>query len=489
MSNIPNRTCADWKLAHFAAIVGSSQDAIIGKTLDGTITSWNAAAEQLYGYTEDEAVGQPITSLLPPNRPDEIAALLAKVRQGEVIKRFNTIRRRKNGTLVEVSLTLSPIRNSDGQIVGAVTIARDITEEKRADAAVRESEQCVRAICDLALDAVVMVDASGKALYWNPAAERMFGYSSDEMMGREVHAVMTPPRYRKQALKTFTQFAVSGQGKAVGRVLELTALRKDGSEFPIEISVSGFKMFEQWCAAAIIRDVTERKNAQQKLEQEQKALKLLLEASDHERHLISCEIHDGLAQQLAGAIMQFEAYNYLKEKNLEQAAKAIDLGMQAVRDGHAEARRLIGGLRPPQLDEGEVLAAIESFVQESSRRNKIKIEFCSNVAKLKLAPMLENTIFRIVQECITNACRYSKSKRVKVELTRHDDQLRIEVRDWGVGFKVDRVREGHFGLEGIQERARVFGGRATIKSNPRKGTDIVVELPLYSLSPSPTSPR
>jgi PAS domain S-box-containing protein len=487
MSNSPNRTQVEWKLAHLAAIVSASQDAIIGKTLDGTVTSWNAAAEQLYGYTEDEALGQPVSFLLPPNRPDEIAALLAKIRQGEAVKRFNTIRRRKDGTLVEVSLTLSPIKDSDGQIVGALTVTRDITEEKRADAAVRESEQCIRAICDLALDAVVMVDASGKAVYWNPAAESMFGYSSDEMMGREVHAVLTPPRYRKRALKAFAEFTVSGQGRAVGRVLELTGLRKDGAKFPIEISVSGFRMFNQWCAAAIIRDITERKNAQQKLQQEQKALKLLLEASDHDRQLISCELHDGLAQQLAGAIMQFEAYHYLKEKSPEQAAKALDLGMQAVRDGHAEARRLIGGLRPPQLEESGILAAIESLVEECNKRNRGKIAFSSNVAQLKLAPMLENTIFRIVQECITNACRHSKSEKVTVELTLHDDQLRIEVRDWGVGFTMDRVGEGHFGLEGIQERAKVFGGRAVIKSSLRKGTDIVVELPLHSRSPA--SPR
>ena len=152
--------------------------------------------------------------------------------------------------------------------------------------------------------------------------------------------------------------------------------------------------------------------------------------------------------------------------------------MQLVREGNAEARRLIGGLRPPQLEEGGVLAAIERLVKECNKRNKVKIEFCSNVAQLKLVPMLENTVFRIVQECVNNACRHSKSKKVKVELTQQDDQLRIEVQDWGVGFKVDRVGEGHFGLEGIQERAKVFGGHAVIKSSLRKGTDIIVDLPL-----------
>jgi two-component system sensor histidine kinase DegS len=225
----------------------------------------------------------------------------------------------------------------------------------------------------------------------------------------------------------------------------------------------------------VARDINDQKK-------DLEILRHLLSASDHERHLMTCEIHDGLAQQLAAAIMQFEAYKSVKDANPEGAAKALALGMQLVREGSAEARRLIKGLRPPQLEEGEVLAAIESLVEECSKRNKVKIEFCCNVAQLKLAPMLENTIFRIVQECVNNACRHSKSKKVKVELTQHDDQLRIEVQDWGIGFKLDRVGEGHFGLEGIQERAKVFGGHAVIKSSLRKGTDIIVELPLHPSS-------
>ena len=172
----------------------------------------------------------------------------------------------------------------------------------------------------------------------------------------------------------------------------------------------------------------------------------------------------------------------LKDKNPARAAKALDFGVQMVRDGSAEARRLIGGLRPPRLDEGGILAAIESLVKECNKWHKVKIEFSSNAEQLKLTPMLENTVFRIVQECVANACRHSKSKKVKVELTQHDDQLRVEVRDWGVGFKPDRVGEGHFGLEGIQERAKVFGGHAVIKSSLRKGTDIIVELPLHPVS-------
>jgi len=185
----------------------------------------------------------------------------------------------------------------------------------------------------------------------------------------------------------------------------------------------------------VARDITEQKKAQEALERERVALRHMLDAGDHERHLIGCEVHDGLAQQLASALMQFEVYNCLKEESPARAAKALALGVQLVREGSAEARRLIVGLRPPQLEEGGVLLAIERLVKECNKRNKVKVEFCCNVAQLKLAPMMETTIFRIIQECITNACRHSKSKKMKVELTQQDDLLRVE---FGTGAWVSR---------------------------------------------------
>jgi two-component system, chemotaxis family, CheB/CheR fusion protein len=120
--------------ARLAAIVDSSQDAIISEDLDGIITSWNRGAEQLYGYTAQEVVGGPIAILLPPDRPDEAAELLARIRRGERIDRYETVRRRKDGSSVEVSLTVSPVRNAEGSSIGASKIARDITERKRAEA-------------------------------------------------------------------------------------------------------------------------------------------------------------------------------------------------------------------------------------------------------------------------------------------------------------------------------------------------------------------
>jgi PAS domain S-box-containing protein len=345
-------------------------------------------------------------------------------------------------------------------------------EHQGKDAFQAESfwERTVNSVPDL----IAILDRDYQIVRVNqPMAEKL-GCSPEQCIGllcyECIHGAKAPPAFcpHTLALADGKEHAAEVHEDRLGGYFLVTTspLRDDAGQVVGSVHVA--------------RDITEQKKTRD-------ILRHLLEASDHERQLISYEIHDGLAQQLAGALMQLDAYDCLKGKNPAQAAWSYSLGVQMLRDGLAETRRLIGNLRPPQLEEGEIVSAIDDLVCEANKRCKIKIEFCSNVGQLKLAPMLENTVFRIVQEGLTNACHHSKSKRVKVELSQQDDHLRIEVRDWGVGFKVDRVDEGHFGLEGIHERAKVFGGRAVIKSAPRKGTDIVVELPLNPVSAA-TSP-
>ena len=152
--------------------------------------------------------------------------------------------------------------------------------------------------------------------------------------------------------------------------------------------------------------------------------------------------------------------------------------MQRLNECMREARQLINGLRSPILDELGVVAAIEDLISQNSNQDKPEIDFVHHLDHERLTPSLENVVFRIVQESLTNARRYSQSDRVLVRLTQRDDYIRIEVQDWGIGFDPRKVGDGHFGLEGIQERARLFGGSATIKSALGKGTRIVVQLPL-----------
>ena len=226
------------------------------------------------------------------------------------------------------------------------------------------------------------------------------------------------------------------------------------------------------------REIKERRRAEELLLKEQRYLRYLLELQDRDRQMVSYEIHDGLVQQLAAAMMQFEMFNRLAGHEAKVDWKTFESGMAMLSESMREARRLINGLRSPILDELGVVAAIEDLISQGCAQEKPEIDFVHHLERERLAPSLENVIFRIVQESLTNARRYSQSERVLVRLFQRDDYVRIEVQDWGIGFNPRKVGDGHFGLEGIQERARLLGGSATIKSALGKGTRIVVELPL-----------
>jgi signal transduction histidine kinase len=229
---------------------------------------------------------------------------------------------------------------------------------------------------------------------------------------------------------------------------------------------------------AVVRDISERKRTEQAVLREQDKLRRLLESSDRERRLTACEIHDGVTQHIAAAKMQLEAASQWQDENPEAAAQAYERGLEFLSRSMGEARRLISGLRPPILDEAGVVAAIEHLTRDPRTQEGPEVSFVFNAKCGRLEPLLENAIFRIVQESVTNARRYSDSSKVQVRLTQQDSRICIEVEDWGVGFDTDDITETSFGIGGIRERARLLGGQATIDSTPGKGTLVRVELPL-----------
>lgn len=175
-----------------AAIIASSDDAIVSKTLEGIVTSWNRAAERIFGYSAEEMVGQPISLLAAPAQADEIPGILARLRRGERVERFETQRRRKDGRIIDVALTVSPVCDEAGRTVGASKIARDVTEAKREHAAFLEREAQLRSILDAIPDGMVVIDQRGIVQSLSATAERMFGYRAAEVHGRNVTMVSAP---------------------------------------------------------------------------------------------------------------------------------------------------------------------------------------------------------------------------------------------------------------------------------------------------------
>jgi len=237
-------------------------------------------------------------------------------------------------------------------------------------------------------------------------------------------------------------------------------------------------------------DVTQERLAAEAVKKEQRLLRKLLELHERERRLISYEIHDGFAQQLTGALYRLQAFRETLQRSPAEAWKGFDSAAHLLARAIDEARRLISGLRPPVLDELGIVDAVEYLIYEHRKEGGAEIEFEHNLSRRHLPPSLENAVFRIIQESLQNACRHSRSDKIRVALTQRDDQIQIEVRDWGIGFDSDAVGEDRFGLQGIRERVRLLGGRMTIESAPTDGTRLSVKLPLFNgTGDSPAKPR
>ncbi len=240
------------------AVVESSDDAIIGESLDGTITAWNPGAENLFGYSPVEAMGKPVQMLLPPERINEESEILERIRNGQQVKHFETVRVRKDGTQVHVSVTISPIRDRSGAIIGASRIARDIADRMRAE----ELRERLAAVVESCEDAIIGKSMDGTITDWNPGAENLFGYSASEAMGKPIEMLLPPERANEES-EILTR--ISG-GERLEH-FETVRLQKDGKRVDVSITISPIRDSSGTIVGAskIARDISERKCAEEEL--------------------------------------------------------------------------------------------------------------------------------------------------------------------------------------------------------------------------------
>ncbi|MHB1034222.1 MAG: PAS domain S-box protein [Pirellulales bacterium] len=324
--------------------------------------------------------------------------------------------------------------------------------------------------------AMAMTDLDGRFVEATPAFARLLGYQREDLVGKSYSHLVG-----RDGLAAERQVF----GELVARLRDTIQMEKlyrtrTGDSVWIRLNASLLRDAENQpeFVLLLIEDVTERKQAEAAVQKEQRLLRQLLDVHERERQFMAYEIHDGLAQHLTGALFRLQAFRGLHAQNPNAAWTTFDAALELLTETIDDARRLISGFRPPILDESGLVAAIEYLVREQETRGGPRIEFHHHVQFDRLASPLENSVFRIVQESLTNACRHSQTKRVRIDLRQVSDRLRIKVRDWGIGFDPAKVGRDRFGLQGLHERARLFAGQARITSVPSKGTRVEVELPL-----------
>lgn len=328
-----------------------------------------------------------------------------------------------------------------------------------------------RALFEAAPDGIVIVDAQGTILDANPQALAMFGYERGELTGRAIEALV-PARLREVHVAERERYMAAPRARPMGIGLELRGCRKDGSEFPVEISLSPMTAGGQRHVIGIVRDVTERR--------ELRAFGAgALRAAEEERQRIARELHDDTAQRLAALMLLLRVAGQIEDR--EERDRWIERVREEIAEAAEAVRRIARGLRPPALDEVGLALALDSLVRSLRRAHSLDIELAVERVGDRLDPDAELALYRIVQEALTNAIRHSGASRILVSLRGDSSTMRATVEDDGRGFAAaaDFGNGGRgMGLVGMRERARHAGGRLEIASAPDAGTRVSAELPL-----------
>jgi PAS domain S-box-containing protein len=479
------RLKADEAIGLLASIVDSSDDAIISKTLEGVILSWNAAAQRIFGYTPEEAIGESITIIIPPELRDEEIDILRRLRAGEPVQHFETLRISKDGRRINVSITISPVRDAAGRIIGASKIARDITERKRADAAARGVER-ERAQEDLrdSEERFHLMAASAPLMVWMSGIDKLCSYVNrgwSEFTGRPVDAELGNGWAESihsedfdSSLHTYSQ--AFDQRKPFQ--MEYRLRRHDGEHrWILDQGVPRFNAngsFAGYIGSAI--DVTERKLAEVALST---VSQRLIEAHEEERTRIARELHDDINQRLALLAVDLGRLQRNLPSSKAKITRDIGEALKQAQDLGNDVQGLSHQLHSSKLDYLGLAAAAAGFCREVSNRQGVEIDFHSENIPKDLPKEASLCLFRVLQEAIQNATRHSGSRHFEVSLSAGLSEIELTVRDSGIGFDLqDAMKRSGLGLTSMRERLKLVNGNLSIDSQAQHGTTIRARIPL-----------
>jgi len=483
---------------YLASIFESSHDAIIGVDLEGAVTAWNAAAERVFGYRPDEIMGRPVATLFPAGLRESESQLIQRVARGETLSHYRTQRVRKDGAVLDVSLTLSPIRDANGNIIGASKIVDDVTEKLLREQHMRRLEAHRDYLADLvesSNDAIVAGTLDGRIASWNKAAERMFGYTAGEVVGLFLSA-LSPADRRQEVEEIFLR--VMGSHEAIH--YETTLLRKNGTPILVAVAASLVcsRAGEMRGVSAILRDVTEQRAAEERVKSLQSEL----------IHLSRWNTMGMMASTLAHELNQplTAAVNYVRAARRLIDAESPELTMiSEFLDRAVGETKLAGGIIRSLrdfIDKRETARTTENLnmvVEEAISLCGLVASDSTAALEIKLDPALpfvvmdkiqiEQVLLNLIRNALDAVC-HQAVRKLTIETTMGEPGfVLVSVTDNGPGidpkiagqlfqpFVTTKERGMGVGLTICQSIVESHGGRIWAEENRPAGTVLCFQLP------------
>jgi PAS domain S-box-containing protein len=479
--------------ARLEAIVRSAMDAIITTDGDHRVVLFNAAAEAMFGCAAQDALGASLDRFLPARYRNAHHGHIERfMRTGETSRRMGMQRAlwalHSDGTEFPIEASISHATVGGHRLL--TVILRNITERitaereiRRTHQELREGEQRLEAIVHSAMDAIITLDGNGHIVLFNEAAEAMFGRPASAAVGGPLEPLL-PERFRAPHHHHLERFRTTGTtSRRMGMQTQLWGLRADGSEFPIEASISQTYVAGQQLLTVILRDVTERVNAERQLRRAHQELRdtaiALQEVREAEQTRIARELHDELGQALTALKMDADLLQSMIPAERPDLLEQVDTMRELLDFTVATTRRISADLRPLVLDDLGLGAASEWLMQNVVQRAGLSWNLHVDPACTDLEEPYASALFRIMQESLTNITRHAKAKNVSVDLRRAGAEAVLTVTDDGIGIDpVSRQKPGSFGLRGIGERVLLLGGAVAITGKPDAGTEVVARVPV-----------
>jgi PAS domain S-box-containing protein len=467
-------------------IIEDSWDGIAITDATGHILSVNNALLKMSSFSKKELIGShsSVFTIDDKDLREEILQVKEKLYETGHAS-FQSKHKVKGEGHIDVECSTSLIKGDDENYIAGITIIRDITDRKRAEKALRKSEEKYYKLIENANDAIISTDLKGTIVGFNRKAEQMFGYSREEILGKS-STLLVAEQSREEQQEEWQKLEEIGSGYHSGkRILEWTALRKDGEEFPVEFTFYSLEIGGEVITNSIIRDVSKRKEEEKKLITYQKKLKdltnKLLFAEQKERQHFADFLHDEIGQQLFATRLKLEL---LKASiSSVENTKTLDNALNTLYQVINQSRNLTSELSSPILKGLGLEKALEWLAEETYKKYDLMVTFEDDRQEKPLGDNMKSLLYQAVGELLTNVAKHSQTKHSSVSIKRDNSTVRISVEDKGVGFLIpdkdfsDAKIEG-FGLFRIKERLEPLGGQLEIKSQPNLGTQIILTAPL-----------